>query len=507
MECPKCGKELEEGKLLCEFCGEEIKIVPDFDIELENQLRESLSSMMDDITQGEADHGQDTKIFLLNSDAGEYEQNVYDESDEDIKDNLIDYYEEDSVKSKTVMKIIALVCSPIIISLIIFFIIFRINDVNENSFEYQYQKAVEYAQDNDYSKAVIYMERAVALDPDNGEASFLLAKYLEKNDQQLGAVAILQELLNNNPDYEKQDEVYDMILSIKKSREEYSDMNRILKKCNISRIISKYNKYAALEPVFNKKGGTYDEVISITLSGNTQGIMYYTLDGTNPTTNSMVYETPILLESGEYTIRAMFVNMYGVCSDVVSENYKINLTMPKEPVINLDSGVYNEPKMIQIYHDNNTKIYYTMDGSVPDKTSIRYSSGIEMPYGISNFSFVAINEDGLASEVVNRTYHLEIEANFSTEVALQVLMNNLWADGKISDLEGHVANKLGQNQYKVQTLVNIDGFLYYIVHEEYVDTTGNKHNTNNIFAINSQNGDLYRAYKIDEGKYNIKAFS
>ncbi|MBQ5849430.1 MAG: zinc-ribbon domain-containing protein, partial [Lachnospiraceae bacterium] len=22
MECPKCGKELEEGKLLCEFCGE-----------------------------------------------------------------------------------------------------------------------------------------------------------------------------------------------------------------------------------------------------------------------------------------------------------------------------------------------------------------------------------------------------------------------------------------------------------------------------------------------------
>ena len=102
---------------------------------------------------------------------------------------------------------------------------------------------------------------------------------------------------NNNPDYEKQDEVYDMILSIKKSREEYSDMNRILKKCNISRIISKYNKYAALEPVFNKKGGTYDEVISITLSGNTQGIMYYTLDGTNPTTNSMVYETPILIEA------------------------------------------------------------------------------------------------------------------------------------------------------------------------------------------------------------------
>ena len=34
MKCPNCGNELEEGKLLCEHCGEEVKIVPDFDIEL-----------------------------------------------------------------------------------------------------------------------------------------------------------------------------------------------------------------------------------------------------------------------------------------------------------------------------------------------------------------------------------------------------------------------------------------------------------------------------------------
>ena len=49
MICPNCGKELEEGKLLCENCGEEVKIVPVFDIELENELRESISALLEDI--------------------------------------------------------------------------------------------------------------------------------------------------------------------------------------------------------------------------------------------------------------------------------------------------------------------------------------------------------------------------------------------------------------------------------------------------------------------------
>ncbi len=51
MKCPKCGNELEEGKLLCEKCGEEIKYVPDFDIELEDQLKESISTMIEELAQ------------------------------------------------------------------------------------------------------------------------------------------------------------------------------------------------------------------------------------------------------------------------------------------------------------------------------------------------------------------------------------------------------------------------------------------------------------------------
>lgn len=67
MKCPNCGNELEEGKLLCEHCGEEVKIVPDFDIELEDKLKESISDMLQDMAAEELnqnDFHQEPKINL-----------------------------------------------------------------------------------------------------------------------------------------------------------------------------------------------------------------------------------------------------------------------------------------------------------------------------------------------------------------------------------------------------------------------------------------------------------
>jgi hypothetical protein len=202
----------------------------------------------------------------------------------------------------------------------------------------------------------------------------------------------------------------------------------------------------------------------------------------------------------------MFVNMYGVASDVVTQNYYINLAVPDDPLVEPESGTYNEPCIINVYYGNNTKIYYTTDGSVPNKTSTRYKGEIEMPYGISNFSFIAIDDSGVSSEVVSRTYHMEIQANFSTDVAITVLKNNLWAMGKLSTADGNVPGKLGLNVYNVQTLFSENDTIYYIVAENYVDTMGKSHETGNYYAIDVNTADLYVAYKLDEGKYNLIPF-
>lgn len=488
MICPNCGKELEEGKLLCENCGEEVKIVPVFDIELEDELRESISALLEDMAS-------ESQIDIGFEDKG------------NIKDALYQYFLKNPVVGNRLKQMMIAFLAVVLAGGLTFTGIHILNKQRNNSFSYQYENAVELAEQNEYSDAVSHLERALAIESDDLDARFLLAKYYDKNGQRQNATELLEEILDIGTDYSNRDEVYDMLLSIYEEQSDYIKMGDLLKDCNVSRILTKYNKYAAFKPKFNKQGGEYDELISISLSGNASGYVYYTLDGTTPTKNSPVYETPILLEAGKYVIKAKFINMYGVESDIETQTYQISQPIPISPVINLESGAYDEPQLIEVYHNKTTQIYYTIDGTVPDKYSTQYTEPIEMPYGNSEFAFIAIDtSSGIGSEVVKRTYQLEIQANFDTELAFQVLKDALCISGELLNVEGNVPGKFGLNRYRVQTLYREEETLFYIVYEEYVDTTAKVHDTGNIYAIDVETADLYKALKVSEGNYDLQPF-
>lgn len=492
VKCPKCGNEIGEGKLLCEVCGAEVNIVPDFDIELEATLSESISSMAEEL------------------EAQTNEENIYDDFDEgdDIKLELRDYLPRGLLNLLRNSRIFVAVVFVVLVIGISVIAVSVANNNRNNSYEHQYELALSCIEKNNYTEAAGHLEQALARNSEDLDSWLLLAKCYDHIGQYEGMTSVLEEMLAIDTDEGRMDEAYDLLLGEYERQGRYEEMGGLLKSCGIQRIVSKYNKYTALAPVFNKQGGTYDELISITLSGNTEGIIYYTLDGSAPTSNSMVYETPILLESGEYTIKTMFVNMYGISSDIVTQNYYISLSAPAEPKVSLDSGMYSRPSLIEVYHNNDTKIYYTTDGTAPTKDSRRYSGPIEMPYGISNFSFIAYDNKGLESETVNRTYQLSLggDVNFSDTLAAQVLVNNLYAIGKISDIDGHLPNKEGVNRYRVQTVAEVEQVIYYIFYEEYVDLTGQTVDTGNIYAVSADTGDLYRAYKVNEGEYRLADF-
>ena len=50
MKCPNCGAEIPEGYMLCEKCGTEIQIVPDFDTEVENSITETLTNLAEELS-------------------------------------------------------------------------------------------------------------------------------------------------------------------------------------------------------------------------------------------------------------------------------------------------------------------------------------------------------------------------------------------------------------------------------------------------------------------------
>ena len=58
MKCPNCGAEMEEGKLYCEHCGEDIHIVPDFEPEVEYNMEQTLSDIAKEMEPEPAEEGE-----------------------------------------------------------------------------------------------------------------------------------------------------------------------------------------------------------------------------------------------------------------------------------------------------------------------------------------------------------------------------------------------------------------------------------------------------------------
>jgi hypothetical protein len=77
----------------------------------------------------------------------------------------------------------------------------------------------------------------------------------------------------------------------------------------------------------NPKGGTYTSEQSISLSASELATIYYTLDGSDPTTNSSIYSEPITISSSK-TLKFMAVDTAENQSTVFTETYTVDLDTP-----------------------------------------------------------------------------------------------------------------------------------------------------------------------------------
>ena len=77
------------------------------------------------------------------------------------------------------------------------------------------------------------------------------------------------------------------------------------------------------DALIHHEEGVYYEIIPLKLSSTEGYNIYYTLDGSEPTRDSIQYTEPIFLDDGIYEFRAICMNEYGVTSDVVTKKYEI----------------------------------------------------------------------------------------------------------------------------------------------------------------------------------------
>ncbi|MDO4815519.1 MAG: S-layer homology domain-containing protein [Bacillota bacterium] len=113
----------------------------------------------------------------------------------------------------------------------------------------------------------------------------------------------------------------------------------------------------------------------ITISGDSRGAVYYTVNGETPNPkNSTLYTGPFTV-SGTTTVKAVSVLQWnGLKSDVTTEQVKY--TPAPTPKISFDNGVIS----ISCASEN-AAVYYTCDGSAPDRSSELYGESFAAEKG------------------------------------------------------------------------------------------------------------------------------
>lgn len=85
-------------------------------------------------------------------------------------------------------------------------------------------------------------------------------------------------------------------------------------------------------PSFTPAAGTYTSAQTVTIAAASGATIYYTTDGSTPTTSSAVYSSPITVSSTE-TIQALAVVSGASASSVSSATYTINIASNPVPVV------------------------------------------------------------------------------------------------------------------------------------------------------------------------------
>lgn len=115
---------------------------------------------------------------------------------------------------------------------------------------------------------------------------------------------------------------------------------------------------------FNPAGGTYTESQTVTLTCETGGAtIYYTTDGTTPSTNSTEYTGPITVENTT-TIKAITVKS-GLTDNHSQATYNIVRTVATPSLSKIGGSFYDEIDVEVDCATDGASIYYTTNGDDP----------------------------------------------------------------------------------------------------------------------------------------------
>ncbi len=190
-------------------------------------------------------------------------------------------------------------------------------------------------------------------------------------------------------------------------------------------------------PIASVASGFYDGPQSVTLSGS--GVIYYTTDGTKPTTASKKYNGETIAVSSNMSIRAIVYDGDKIPSDVTTFNYFISAPAYALPVVKISmsqndfdgtNGIYTKYNNVNL--EKEASFAYYIDG----KEQFSVNCGIKL-FGASSRMYA------------KKSFQLK----FRTKYGMSKLKYKIFDDLDISEFNNIVLRSGSQSIMKYRTML------------------------------------------------------
>ena len=391
MRCPKCNAEIEEGYLYCKVCGEEIRIVPDYNPMMEEMLSDSLTGIFQE-GDGKAEGQEKT-----GKEAGDKPAQKKGASQAYGKPEAKPGEPDDRERIRKRDVLFVAVGVAVASAVLIYFFMLGLRS---NSYSYQYEQAVAMAENADYDRAQKFLDRAQEISGDTMEIWTLRADIAEQTGDMEGLEECLLYILGSL-DSENQ-EAYIRLVNLYIDTGQLDKVKDTLGTCPLESVKAHFADYIPVVPTASLSDGTYYNDMDIYLEADGMDI-YFTTDGSKPTTESMKYRGAIHLEKGRTTIRAIAVTETGIVSDEAFFNYQVSYLEAETPVVSPQSGTYPGELEIVVQVPDGCTVLYTLDGTLPDLDSAVYEDPVTIQAS-AVFTAVSVSMSGTMSDAVQRAY-------------------------------------------------------------------------------------------------------
>ena len=361
MICPKCGNECDDNQMFCNACGTKLKnfvptdqeeiVVPDRTRPTSNIHREeSRTAAINTGNKGKNDNVLNKENKGKNDNALNKENKKSKKNSRRLESELLDNdnitdagfaskktkakYKNDKYnvpsnknvnpkKSGKNVAIVALIAIVAVVATVAITISIKKASMTKKFNQYYNNGTVYYNQQNyKDARTQFYTASNNAVTNEQRVKSYVM---VYKVDSIIGGyekeeIEFLEALIaidNSNIDYYKE------LIVLYQNNDMNSKIEPLIAGApsNMKEELTNYN---GTIPVANYKEGVYRNPINVELSSSNDVTIYYTTDGTTPTTDSQAYTEPFSMPEGNIVVSAIAVDEHDLVSSVARKNYIVN---------------------------------------------------------------------------------------------------------------------------------------------------------------------------------------